>query len=225
MKFKRFYGVIIKNFKYTIQKLLLAQGIILLFMFLIAYSNNMGRMEFLEYLFMMKYKGTVFIALYTGFISLIILIFFSYVEVIDITNLKEFALRINDNRKTKRVLTLSIIVSVTVFMLFIFLLSISLSMLLKYEELWYTKLFMTQLLYIAFFLFIVFFYYFTHVYDLNKNIAYILFLFLHLNNIFPLIPWISITKLTLDFKFSSCIIAIVLYLVSFNLLYIFSLKD
>ncbi|MFX0548544.1 hypothetical protein ACOAKC_04345 [Hathewaya histolytica] len=225
MEFKKFYRLIIKNFKYTIQKLLLSQTMILLFMFFIAYSNNMGRMEFLEYLFMMKYKAPIFIGLYTAFISVILVIFFSYVEVIDITNLKEFALRVNDNRKTKKVLCFSIIVSITFYIFFIFILSIILSFLLRYEALQYTKLFISQLLYTVFFISIVLCYYLTHVHELNKNIAYITFLFLHLNNVFSLIPWISIPKLVLDFGFSSCITAITIYVVSCALMYIFSLKN
>lgn len=224
MSFKSFYLSLIKNFRYEIQKLLLIQAIIIFLIFLIAYGNNMSSAEFLKFLFMPDSKDIVLIGLYTSFMTLIILVVFRYVEITDIVKLKEFAFRINNVYKMRKALSISIIVSAALYMLLLFIICIALSMALKNTGLNFIKIMAAYILYTTFFIFIGLFYYYTNIHYLSKNIAYILFLLLHVNNIFSVIPCLSITAFLTNFRLTSCIITAFIYAAASILLYVLSLK-
>lgn len=207
--FRALYKTISRNMRYEIINLFALLTVILLLMFLIAYSNEMTNEDFLEFIFMLKYKSPVFIALYTAFAGIILLTFFRFVEVIDIVNIKEIAIRINNKKLLSKMLSLNILIFVSTFIIFLFIACVFSSIFLKYKSLNVLQLLFSIALYIFFFLFLSLCYFVSHV--KYKNLAYFIFIGFHLNNIFLIIPEISIPNILLKYNISSGILLILFF--------------
>lgn len=211
---KSLYKSILYNFKYEIVKLFALLMVIFLLLFLIAYSNEMTNIEFVEFLFMLKYKNSVFVALYTAFVGIVLLIFFRFVEIIDIVNIKEFAIRINNKKLLRKLLILSIIIFTAIFIIFLFIVSLLLSVFLKYNNLNLLQVIFSIILYIFFFVFFELCYFISCLYNKYKNLAYVLFVCFHLNNIFSILPGISVPNILLKCDINSAIFSILLFMFS-----------
>ncbi|AWZ47671.1 hypothetical protein C3495_01895 [Clostridiaceae bacterium 14S0207] len=221
---KNFYKVLFKNFTYFIRKLGLVYALILMFIFFICYENGMNKMEFIECLFLLKYKNIVFIALYTTLISLIVVFLFKYIDIISITNLKEFVIRINDNKKLKLLLGKSIVILSIISTISIVVLTTILSCFLKGGQLDYKRIFLIQIFYISYFICISMCFYFCDSNNMDNNIAYIIFSVFHINNIFPIIPFISVSYVKMNLNEFSYLLGISVYIIISILFYKFSFK-
>lgn len=222
---KSFYQAIIRTFFDRILKLILFFFVVLLFSFLVSQSNEFSDTEFFEALWMPKTQNMGFLALYTSLMASILLIIFQYVETINLTNIKEFVFRVNNKRKLKKSLIRSILLLVLIVVLFALLASLLFMLFLSHHKIFWLRVGMSASLYGLLFAFLGICYYWSVSRGSNKNTSYLFFLFFHFNNIFSMIPWISIPDIARNFNFLNYGIAVILFLICIASVSIAALKE
>lgn len=213
MKLKSFFYAVIRNYKCKILKLALIFLFLLLFLFGIAFFNDFSMMNFMEILWMPRYGiNMAFSGLYTCFITIILLLLFQYVEIIDFTNIKEFLFRINNSKGLRKHLIVSIVFLVLSVVLIAFGISLILGSFLNHQTIDWIRIFKSFCLYALFFFCLTIWYYAFSFYKHDKNIIYIIFLLFHANNIFPVLSWLSIPAISLDCSYYEFAFSVIFYM-------------
>lgn len=214
---RKFYLGVISNFRYAAAFWLLAHFLWLLFMFYM--GSYMNKMEFMEYVWMLRYDNAAGIAIYTGFVAMCVAIFFRFTEIVKVANLKEYALRVNDLKKIKRSSLKATLVVIFLYTILLVLVSSCFTFFLKSGDVHWFKIFLTALLYCLFFSCISMFNYMT-----SGNLGYFLFILLHTNNVFSFLPWFSVPYILLNGNIVGIFITAGIYGLSCILIYVFGSK-